>query len=54
MLDLSHFAAISEREAQAVKWLEMPPTPHSLFSSAETRAAAASQGTCPGIRNWCL
>lgn len=43
MLDLSHLAAISESEAQAVKWLETPLTPHSPFSSAETRAAAASQ-----------
>lgn len=42
MLDLFHLAAISEREAQAVKWLEMPLTPRSLFSSAETRAAAPS------------
>lgn len=33
MLDLSHLAAISECEAQAVKCLEAPPTPRSLFSS---------------------
>jgi len=43
VLDLSHLAAISEREAQAVKWLETPPTPrrNAMLLSRD------SPGTCP-------